>query len=290
MVRPIVRDPVFLGRKSENAGPEDLPIGNDLLDTLNAHAAECVGMAANMIGKAKRIIVFSGEHGAELMFNPEIIRKEDSYETEEGCLSLPGTRRTVRYRKIKNPPAEAVIVAKSDRMARDIKLYYYFMMLLEKRGMKLVSATEEVVNDDTGLGNVYKALMLFVAEQERNNITKRTSGGRAVKSANGGYSGGRTPFGYKAENHQMVIDPEEAETVREIFRLKDGEGFTYQAVAEALNREGKVNRSGKPFIISTIQTIYENKKVYQGMYRYGKRSNKDAEWVPGQHEAILKEG
>lgn len=195
----------------------------------------------------------------------------------------------ILYGEIKNPPVEAVIVAKSDRMARDIKLYYYFMMLLEKRGMKLVSATEEVVNDDTGLGNVYKALMLFVAEQERNNITKRTSGGRAVKSANGGYSGGRTPFGYKAENHQMVIEPEEAEVVREIFRLKDGEGFTYQAVVEALNREGKVNRSGKPFIISTIQTIYENKKVYQGMYRYGKRSNKDAEWVPGQHEPILKE-
>lgn len=196
----------------------------------------------------------------------------------------------ILYGEMKNPPIEAVVVAKSDRMARDIKLYYYFMMLLEKRGMKLISATEEVVNDDTGLGNVYKALMLFVAEQERNNITKRTSGGRAVKSANGGYSGGRTPFGYKAENHQMVIEPEEAETVREIFRLKDNEGFTYQAVAEALNREGKVNRSGKPFIISTIQTIYENKKVYQGMYRYGKRSNKDAEWVPGQHEAILKEG
>ena len=196
----------------------------------------------------------------------------------------------ILYGEIKNPPVEAVVVAKSDRMARDIKLYYYFMMLLEKRGMKLVSATEEVVNDDTGLGNVYKALMLFVAEQERNNITKRTSGGRAVKSANGGYSVGRTPFGYKAENHQMVIEPEEAEVVREIFRLKDGEGFTYQAVAEALNQEGKVNRSGKPFIISTIQTIYENKKVYQGMYRYGKRSNKDAEWVPGQHEPILREG
>lgn len=193
----------------------------------------------------------------------------------------------ILYGEIKNPPVEAVIVAKSDRMARDIKLYYYFMMLLEKRGMKLISATEEVVNDDTGLGNVYKALMLFVAEQERNNITKRTSGGRAVKSANGGYSGGRTPFGYKAENHQMVIEPEEAEVVREIFRLKDGEGFTYQAVAEALNQEGKVNRSGKPFIISTIQTIYENKKVYQGMYRYGKRSNKEAEWVKGQHEPIL---
>lgn len=195
----------------------------------------------------------------------------------------------ILYGEMKNPPIEAVVVAKSDRMARDIKLYYYFMMLLEKRGMKLISATEEVVNDDTGLGNVYKALMLFVAEQERNNITKRTSGGRAVKSASGGYSGGRTPYGYRAENRQMVIVPEEAETVREIFRMKDAEGMTYRDVTDALNRAGKLNKSGKPFIISTVQTIYENKKVYQGFYRYGKRSNKDAEWVKGQHEPILKE-
>ena len=195
----------------------------------------------------------------------------------------------ILYGEMKNPPIEAVVVAKSDRMARDIKLYYYFMMLLEKRGMKLISATEEVVNDDTGLGNVYKALMLFVAEQERNNITKRTSGGRAVKSASGGYSGGRTPYGYRAENRQMVIVPEKAETVREIFRMKDDEGMTYRDVTDALNRAGKLNKSGKPFIISTVQTIYENKKVYQGFYRYGKRSNKDAEWVKGQHEPILKE-
>ena len=131
--------------------------------------------------------------------------------------------------------------------------------------------------------------MLFVAEQERNNITKRTSGGRAVKSASGGYSGGRTPYGYRAENRQMVIVPEEAETVREIFRMKDAEGMTYRDVTDALNRAGKLNKSGKPFIISTVQTIYENKKVYQGFYRYGKRSNKDAEWVKGQHEPILKE-
>lgn len=194
---------------------------------------------------------------------------------------------SILYGEIKNPPVEAVVVAKSDRMARDIKLYYYFMMLLEKRGMKLISATEEVVNDDTGLGNVYKALMLFVAEQERNNITKRTSGGRTIKSANGGYSGGRTPFGYKAENHQMVIVPEEAEIVREIFRMKDDEKQTYQVIVEKLNSEGKLNRSGKSFVISTVQTIYENKNVYMGLYRYGKRSNKNAEWVQGQHEPIL---
>lgn len=91
----------------------------------------------------------------------------------------------ILFGEIKNPPVEAVVVAKSDRMARDIKLYFYYMMLLEKKKIELISATEEVVNDDTGLGNVYKALMLFVAEQERKNITKRTSGGRSIKAARG---------------------------------------------------------------------------------------------------------
>lgn len=186
------------------------------------------------------------------------------------------------YGEIRNPPVEAVVVAKSDRVARDIKLYYYFMMLFEKRGMKLISATEEVVNDDTGLGNVYKALMLFVAEQERNNITKRTSGGRAVKASQGGYSGGRSPYGYRVENHRLVMIPEEAETVRTIFRMKDG-GETYLAICKELNGRGVKNKSGTEFSISTVKTIYENRKVYQGYYKYGKNE----EWVEGQHEAIL---
>ena len=188
------------------------------------------------------------------------------------------------YGEIRNPPVEAVVVAKSDRVARDIKLYYYFMMLFEKKGMKLISATEEVVNDDTGLGNVYKALMLFVAEQERANINKRTSGGRAVKSSRGGYAGGRTPFGYRASDHKMVIVPEEAEAVRTIFRMKDEEGATYQAICDYLNEQGVTNKSGSKFSVSTIKTIYENRKVYEGFYRYGKQT----EWVKGEHEAILK--
>lgn len=188
------------------------------------------------------------------------------------------------YGEIRNPPVEAVVVAKSDRVARDIKLYYYFMMLFEKKGMKLISATEEVVNDDTGLGNVYKALMLFVAEQERENITKRTSGGRAIKASRGGYAGGRAPFGYRVDNHKLVIEPNEAEIVRTIFDLKDNQGYTYQKVCDYLNGKRIPTRNGGKYIISTIQTIYENRKVYQGFYKYGK----DAEWVKGEHEAILK--
>lgn len=189
----------------------------------------------------------------------------------------------ILFGEIKNPPVEAVVVAKSDRMARDIKLYFYYMMLLEKKKIELISATEEVVNDDTGLGNVYKALMLFVAEQERKNITKRTSGGRSIKAARGGYSGGRPPYGYRAQNGTLEVIPEEAENVRYIIHAKDA-GATYKEICDTLNAAGKKTRSGSPWPISTVQVVLGNKKLYEGYYRYGKSD----EWVKGQHEAILK--
>ncbi len=101
MERPIVKDPIFLARKSEPAGAGDMDTARDLLDTLNAHRDGCVGMAANMIGVGKRIIVFVSEGEAMTMFNPEILRRAEPYEAEEGCLSLGGTRKARRYRKIK---------------------------------------------------------------------------------------------------------------------------------------------------------------------------------------------
>ena len=101
MIRPIVRDPIFLARKSVPAGAEDAETARDLLDTLKAHKENCVGMAANMIGTAKRIIVFDNEGEFLTMFNPEILRREGPFEAEEGCLSLSGTRKTRRCRSIK---------------------------------------------------------------------------------------------------------------------------------------------------------------------------------------------
>ena len=101
MVRPIMRDPLFLARKSIPATKEDLSVARDLLDTLAANRGGCVGMAANMIGVAKRIIVFDEGGKYTVMFNPEIIRTAEPYETEEGCLSLPGLRRTKRFNNIK---------------------------------------------------------------------------------------------------------------------------------------------------------------------------------------------
>ena len=102
MVRELIHDPILLSRKSTPATASDLDAAQDLLDTLMAHRDSCVGMAANMIGIYKNIIVFDNEGTPMTMLNPEIIKASESYETEEGCLSLlGGPRKTKRYRKIK---------------------------------------------------------------------------------------------------------------------------------------------------------------------------------------------
>ena len=101
MIRDICKDEAFLAQKSQPATPDDLSVGQDLLDTLTHHKEECVGMAANMIGVNKRIIAFDNEGIYQVMYNPEIVKKSGPYETEEGCLSLTGTRKTKRFRTIK---------------------------------------------------------------------------------------------------------------------------------------------------------------------------------------------
>ena len=101
MVREIMKDEVFLAEASEKATAEDTEIARDLLETLEAYKAGCVGMAANMIGVRKRIIAFDNEGSYMVMFNPEIVKKSGAYEAEEGCLSLTGTRRTRRWQSIK---------------------------------------------------------------------------------------------------------------------------------------------------------------------------------------------
>ena len=101
MIREICKDEAFLAQKAEPAGPEDQAVAADLLETLAHHRDGCVGMAANMIGVNKRIIVFDNEGTYAVMFNPEILKKSGSYQAEEGCLSLTGTRPARRWRSIK---------------------------------------------------------------------------------------------------------------------------------------------------------------------------------------------
>ena len=101
MVQPIMKDPIFLARKAEKATPADRQVAQDLLETLEAHKEGCVGMAANMIGVNKRIIAFDCDGKYMLMYNPEILRQKEPYNTEEGCLSLTGKRPCKRWNSIK---------------------------------------------------------------------------------------------------------------------------------------------------------------------------------------------
>ena len=100
MIKQIVGDAFFLNQKSEEATRVDLPIAKDLEDTLKANRERCVGMAANMIGYRKNMIIVATGLADIVMINPKITAKTEPYETEEGCLSLPGTRKTTRYKRI----------------------------------------------------------------------------------------------------------------------------------------------------------------------------------------------
>ena len=100
MIKRIVKDVFFLGQKSDPATKQDLPVGQDLRDTLAANQERCVGMAANMIGVRKRIIIVNIGSMNLVMYNPILLKKDTPYETEEGCLSLEGVRKTTRYQNI----------------------------------------------------------------------------------------------------------------------------------------------------------------------------------------------
>ena len=100
MIKPIVKDVFFLGQKSDPATKQDLSVGQDLQDTLVANQDRCVGMAANMIGVRKRIIIVNIGFMDLVMYNPVLLKKDTPYETEEGCLSLEGVRKTTRYQDI----------------------------------------------------------------------------------------------------------------------------------------------------------------------------------------------
>ena len=180
-----------------------------------------------------------------------------------------------------NPPFEAVIVFKSDRLARDTKLYFYYLYLLEKKNVKLLSV-EENFGGDEAFANIYRSMMLFVAEQERKNIALRTSRGRKIKAVVGGYAGGRCPFGYKSVNGQLVVNDEEAEIVKEIFAMYN-DNVSQNGIAKELNNRGCLTKKGKAFTQVKVMFILRNKKLYQGFIKYGKNSD----WVQGVHTPII---
>ena len=173
---------------------------------------------------------------------------------------------------------DTIVCAKNDRIARDIKLYFYYKHILSREGINLVSVSEDF-GEMGAFAPMLETFVMFVAEQERTNITKRTSGGRKVKAAQGGYSGGRVPFGYKVVDGKLEIDDREAAIVRDIFAKRD-QGWKLVDIAKSL--VGKPNRSVGKICISYIQKILERRKFYQGYYKYS-----DVDWVKGKHDKII---
>ena len=183
---------------------------------------------------------------------------------------------------VSNPPIEAVIVFKSDRLARETKLYFYYLYVLEKKNIKLLSTVEKFAEGDD-MANIYRSLLQFVAEQERKNIALRTGRGRSIKAQCGGYSGGRVPYGYSVVDGALVINESERPIVELIFKETDN-GMSMLSIANELAKRGYVTRKGIGFQVSTIKSIISNRPLYEGMYKYGKEMN----WVKGVHEPILK--
>ena len=181
---------------------------------------------------------------------------------------------------VSNPPYEAVICFKSDRVARDIKLYFYFLFLLERKGVKLISVNEDF-DDSDPLVNVQRALMIFVAEQERRNIMLRTKAGRDIKRAKGGYAGGRCPYGYSAVHGVLTPNPAETPVVKMIFEMRLERKLPLQSICDYLNDSGIKTKDGKRFFPMTLKKILDNKKLYEGFVLI------QGEWVKGEHEAIL---
>ena len=148
--------------------------------------------------------------------------------------------------------------------------------------MNLLSVQEEFQGE---LANIYRAIILFCAEQERANIKLRTSGGRKVKARNGGYAGGRCPMGYKTVDGMLVVDEEQAEIVKMIFHLRFDLNKTYREIARILDEQGFTGKTGVKLLPATILYIINNKHFYEGYYKYGNEG-----WRKGVHEPIIQEG
>ncbi len=202
-------------------------------------------------------------------------------EGESGAKERPGFDE-ICYGEV--PEVEACVVAKSDRVARDINVYFYYKMLLTKKNIKLIS-----VSEDFGIYGAFapilEAFSMCVAQMERDNITMRTSAGRNAKARQGGWAGGPIPIGYRVVNKKLIVDEREKEVVRSIFFLRQ-KGFAFNRIADELNSSGRLTKNGNEWEHSTVRRVIANRKFYEGYYKY---KGTGSEWVKGEHEPILEE-
>ena len=179
--------------------------------------------------------------------------------------------------------ADVLVVADTDVVSNDPLMYYAYKSVLKRRHYDLVA-----VKENFGGYRLYtKILDSFIetlCQVELENEPIRKPNDRRDKAARGSYIGGNVPMGYKVEGGKLVVNPDELPVVEFIMDQKQ-QGKTMLGTVDELNARGYKTRRGKPFVISTVQSIWKNEPFYHGLYRIGK----DGEWVKGQHEAILKE-
>ena len=182
---------------------------------------------------------------------------------------------------IKNGKVNAVVVFKLDRLSRKQKdaLTIIEDILLDN-DVELVSL-KETLDTSTPWGRAMIGILASFNQLESETIVQRTSMGRNAKARAGGYAGGKPPLGYRAVDGELVIDPDEAEIVRLIFKMRK-EGVTLMGIAEELNRKGYRTRKGGEFLHSAVQTVLNNEETYRGRYKYGTEQSEE-----GQHEPIL---
>ena len=198
------------------------------------------------------------------------------------CRNRPEFNRILST-EVQNPPIECVVVAKADRISRDVTTYYVYKDLLARKNIEIVSVKEDWGSQDKITATILEGFMAIMADVERETISLRTAGGRAVKAKAGGYAGGNAPFGYRVEDGKLVINEEEAPVVRFVFE-KHAEGLSGAAIARELNADPRFKpRTGAAFYSRSVLTILANEKTYRGYYRYGK----NMDWVKGWHQPII---
>lgn len=179
---------------------------------------------------------------------------------------------------------DAVVVPEAKVVSGNVYEFYAYKAVLKRRHSDLVIAKDGVQFPGHELYlKLFDELLDTMCRIDVANDPIKSNFGRIDKAARGAYIGGRAPMGYKVEDGKLVLNPEEVPIVEFVFSQKRT-GKTMLGTVGELNAKGYKTRYGKPFVISTVQSIWNNEMFYKGYYRYGK----DGEWVKGQHEAILK--
>ena len=180
-----------------------------------------------------------------------------------------------------NKNFKALIVAKLDRVARDLMAQLFIEKELLKNDIEIISVAEPMRAEDA-TGQLFRHIIGAFAQFERARINERMTGGRLLKARKGSYSGGRPAIGYTADKNtqSLKVNPDKTEAVRLVFKLRE-QGLIFQAIADKLNESGHTTALNKPFSKVQVKRIYDRKELYSGLYKYA-----DIQ-AQGQHEAIL---